>query len=72
MTGLATGIALAHQGPSHVTVMELLRYMWTQTCMNLDYHFLGNNCQNYANLIFENFVLPPFNEVPRVNVKFNM
>ncbi|XP_046457666.1 uncharacterized protein LOC124204620 isoform X2 [Daphnia pulex] len=72
MTGLTTGIALAHQGPSNATVIELLSYMWTQNCMNLDYHFLGNNCQNFANLIFGNFVLPPFNEVPRVNIKLNM
>jgi hypothetical protein len=59
MTGITTGIGLLKKGPSDATVMEVVDYLWRQDCMNLNYHFLNNNCQHFADIIYNQFVRHP-------------
>jgi hypothetical protein len=54
ITGLTTGIDLAKTSPGNdITVIELMNHMWSEDYMDLNYHFLNDNCKKFADRIDE-------------------
>ena len=54
ITGITTGISLAKTSPGNdTTVIELFNHMWSEGYMDLNYHFLNDNCQQFADRIDE-------------------
>ena len=54
ITGITTGISLAKNSPGNdTTVIELFNHMWSEGYMDLNYHFLNDNCQQFADRIDE-------------------
>jgi hypothetical protein len=48
------GIDLAKNSPGNdTTVIELFNHMWSKEYMNLNYHFLNDNCKKFADRIDE-------------------
>ena len=54
ITGITTGISLAKNSPGNdTTVIELFNHMWSKEYMDLNYHFLNDNCKKFADRIDE-------------------
>ena len=48
------GIYLAKTSPGNdITVIELMNHMWSEEYMDLNYHFLKDNCKKFADRIDE-------------------
>jgi hypothetical protein len=53
------GIKMSKEALGNFTLNGLVLYMWRKDHMNLNYHFLDNNGQTFADVIFELFFTKP-------------
>jgi hypothetical protein len=53
------GIKMLKEDRGNFTLNGLVLYMWKKDHMNLNYHFLDNNGQTFADVIFELFYSKP-------------
>ncbi|XP_046648433.1 uncharacterized protein LOC124338333 isoform X2 [Daphnia pulicaria] len=61
-TWINSGVTCQKKGSSHARVVDVVHQMWREECLHSDYHFLQNNCKQFANTIYDNFVLVSNND----------
>lgn len=52
-TGIFTGITLEKEARGSTTLNELINHIYSRNYLNQDYHFLDNNCQHFAEKIYQ-------------------